>query len=66
MLVVVGDKASNISKEGQTETPDERLANYLAYLPQGQGAKLPGRNVLPYESTAEFVTAIAPFIHSRA
>ncbi|BAY89585.1 MULTISPECIES: alpha/beta fold hydrolase [unclassified Tolypothrix] len=66
VLVVVGDKASNISKEGQTETPDERLANYLAYLPQGQGAKLPGRNVLPYESTAEFVTAIAPFIHSRA
>ncbi|BAY30816.1 hypothetical protein NIES2107_26640 [Nostoc carneum NIES-2107] len=64
-LVVVGDKASNISKEGQTETPDERLANYLAYLPQGQGAKLTGRNVLPYESTAEFVAAIAPFIQSR-
>ncbi|MBD2340685.1 alpha/beta hydrolase [Calothrix sp. FACHB-156] len=61
-LVVVGDKASNISKEGQAETPDERLANYLAYLPQGQGVKLTGRNVLPYESTAEFVAAIAPFI----
>ncbi|MDZ7961728.1 MAG: alpha/beta hydrolase [Aulosira sp. DedQUE10] len=61
-LVVVGDKASNISKEGKAETPDDRLANYLACLPQGQGVKLTGRNVLPYESTAEFVAAIAPFV----
>lgn len=62
-LVVVGETASSISQEGKQETPDERLADYLACLPQGRGIKTPGRNVLPYESTAEFVKGIAPFIH---
>jgi pimeloyl-ACP methyl ester carboxylesterase len=62
-LIVLGNKASAISKEGKKETPDERLADYLACLPQGRGMKISGRNVLPYESTAEFVAAISPFIH---
>ena len=61
-LVVMGETASSISKEGKRETPDERLADYLVSLPNGQGVKLPGRNVLPYESTTEFVEAIAPFL----
>ncbi|WGV24833.1 alpha/beta fold hydrolase [Halotia branconii] len=61
-LVIVGETASSISEEGKQETPDERLTDYLACLPQGRGIKLPGRNVLPYESTGEFVKAIAPFI----
>lgn len=61
-LVAVGETASSISKEGKQETPDERLADYLANLPQGRGVKVLGRNVLPYESTSEFVSAIAPFI----
>lgn len=61
-LVAVGETASSISKEGKQETPDERLADYLANLPQGSGVKVSGRNVLPYESTSEFVSAIAPFI----
>ncbi|MDF5710304.1 MAG: alpha/beta hydrolase [Nostoc sp. S4] len=62
-LVVVGETASSISQEGKKETPDERLADYLACLPQGRGTKINGRNVLPYESTAEFIAAIAPFIN---
>lgn len=61
-LVVVGEIASSISQAGKKESPDERLADYLACLPQGRGIKLTGRNVAPYESTAEFVQAIAPFI----
>jgi pimeloyl-ACP methyl ester carboxylesterase len=61
-LVVLGEKASSISREGKEETPDERLVEYLKYLPDGQGLKMTGRNVLPYEATAEFVDAIAPFI----
>ncbi|RCJ15711.1 alpha/beta hydrolase [Nostoc sp. ATCC 43529] len=64
-LVVVGQTASSISEEGKKETPDERLADYLARLPQGRGIKINGRNVLPYESTTEFVTAIAPFINNN-
>lgn len=57
-LVVLGEKASSISQAGKEETPDERLAEYLKYLPNGEGVKIQGRNVLPYESTAEFVAAI--------
>jgi len=58
-LVVLGETASSISQVGKQETPDERLADYLAYLPQGRGIKISGRNVLPYESTAKFVEAIS-------
>ncbi|MCF2151141.1 alpha/beta hydrolase [Desmonostoc muscorum LEGE 12446] len=65
-LIVVGEIASSISQEGKKETPDERLADYLAHLPQGRGIKINGRNVLPYESTTEFVAAIAPFIKKNS
>lgn len=61
-LVVVGDTASSISQVGKAETPDQRIADYVKRLPQGEGCKAPGRNVLPYESTTDFVRAIAPFI----
>jgi pimeloyl-ACP methyl ester carboxylesterase len=61
-LVVMGDKASSISQGGKAETPDQRLADYLEYLPHGEGVKISGRNVLPYESTAEFVEAVAEFV----
>lgn len=62
-LAVVGETASSISQDNRKETPDERLGHYLSCLPQGRGIKINGRNVLPYESTAEFVAAIAPFIN---
>ena len=62
-LAVMGETASSISQKGKKETPDERLTHYLTGLPQSQGIKIDGRNVLPYESTAEFVAAIAPFIN---
>ncbi|WP_298921391.1 alpha/beta hydrolase [uncultured Nostoc sp.] len=62
-LALVGETASSISQDNRKETPDERLADYLSCLPQGRGIKINGRNVLPYESTAEFVAAIAPFIN---
>lgn len=61
-LVVVGETASSISKAGKNESPQERMADYLASLPQGKGVKVTGRNVPPYESTAEFAMAMAPFI----
>ncbi|MBW4458430.1 MAG: alpha/beta hydrolase [Nostoc indistinguendum CM1-VF10] len=62
-LAVMGETASSISQKSKKETPDERLTHYLACLPQGRGIKINGRNVLPYESTAEFVAAIATFIN---
>jgi pimeloyl-ACP methyl ester carboxylesterase len=61
-LVVLGNTASSISRSGKSETPAERMADYLKHLPNGQGQQISGRNVLPYEATSEFVAAIEPFI----
>jgi pimeloyl-ACP methyl ester carboxylesterase len=62
VLVVMGEVASSIAREGEQEKANERLAEYLACLPQAQGIKIPGRNVLPYESTTEFVKAMLSFV----
>ncbi|MEM9510810.1 MAG: alpha/beta hydrolase, partial [Cyanobacteria bacterium P01_E01_bin.35] len=50
-LVVFGEQSSSISREGKAETVPERLESYTSHLTQGQGCVIPGRNVLPYEST---------------
>ncbi|NDJ15816.1 alpha/beta fold hydrolase [Myxacorys almedinensis A] len=63
-LVVLGEKASSISREGKPESLDQRLEDYLEAFPQVQGVKIPGRNVLPYESTLAFVDAIAAWLES--
>lgn len=63
-LALFGETASSISNSGKTETPDERLQLYLQNLPQGRGQKLPGRNVLPYESTEAFTQATIAFVRS--
>jgi pimeloyl-ACP methyl ester carboxylesterase len=62
-LVVVGEKATSISRTGQSETPEQRSREYLKHLPQGVSRQIPGRNVLPYESTAEFVAVVAEFVN---
>lgn len=64
-LVVFGDKASSINKTGATETPQQRLDLYLKYLPNGSGKIIKGRNVLPYESTNDFVNVVLNFIDSK-
>jgi hypothetical protein len=61
-LVLFGERASSIGREGKPESPEERLEQYLKHLPRGRGTIIPGRNVLPYESTDEFVTAVTDFI----
>lgn len=61
-LVVVGETASSISRSGKSETPEERTTEYTKHLPHGQARLIPGRNVLPYESTAEFVAVVAEFV----
>ncbi|MFB2834623.1 alpha/beta fold hydrolase [Floridanema evergladense] len=60
-LVVLGEKASSISKSGTQETPEQRSQAYLQHLPKGESIFISGRNVLPYESTAEFVKVVANF-----
>jgi hypothetical protein len=58
-MVVFGEQASSISKEGKKDTASDRLTAYLNHLPQGQGKIIAGRNVLPYESTEAFVEAVS-------
>ncbi|MEA5596432.1 alpha/beta fold hydrolase [Rivularia sp. UHCC 0363] len=65
-LAVFGEAASSISQSGKKDTTEKRLADYNLYLPQGSAIAIPGRNVLPYESTAEFVEAITPFVNQLA
>ena len=61
-LVVFGKQTSSISREGKPETIQERLDAYVKHLPQGQSCIIPGRNVLPYESTSEFVRVVGNFV----
>lgn len=61
-LVIVGDQASTISKTDNTETPEQRINAYLKSLPDGEACQIPGRNVLPYESTTEFVKVVSEFL----
>lgn len=65
-LIVLGDTASSISRTDQSETPDQRLADYLKHLPQAEGQQIRGRNVLPYESTQAFVEAIVAFVQAHS
>ncbi|AFZ51161.1 alpha/beta fold hydrolase [Dactylococcopsis salina] len=61
-LVLMGETASSISRDSDTESAQERIDSYCNVLPNGQGKILPGRNVLPYESTTAFTTACEEFI----
>lgn len=60
-LAVFGEQSSSISREGKAETVPERIAAYTSHLSQGQGEVISGRNVLPYESTYEFVKVTTDF-----
>ncbi len=62
VLIVMGDQASSISRDGVAEPPAERLAFYTQTFPKATGVVIPGRNVLPYESTSAFVVAAQQFL----
>lgn len=72
-LIVMGVTASPIDRTTARQTDDDaevasqqRLQTYLERFPHAQGIQVTGRNVMPYESAAEFAQAIAPFIASLA
>jgi pimeloyl-ACP methyl ester carboxylesterase len=62
-LAVFGTTASSISRSGFSETPEQRCQLYKEGWKNCQSAIIPGRNVLPYESTAEFVEVAGKFIN---
>ena len=57
-LVLFGQAASGIDRISRPDDAQQRLRDYLSHLPQGTGQLIPGRNVLPYESTAAFIGAL--------
>lgn len=61
-LALFGQEASSVSRSGKSESPQDRLQIYLDALPAGQGALLPGRNLLPFEATTAFGDAVARFV----
>lgn len=61
-LIVLGEGTTSVSKKGITKTANEWLADYLNVFPQSQGKIISGRNVLPYESAVEFVSAVSSFL----
>jgi pimeloyl-ACP methyl ester carboxylesterase len=63
-LVLFGDEASGIDKVSKSESSQQRLDDYLHHLPNAQGKLIPGRNVLPYESTTVFVDETAQWLSS--
>jgi pimeloyl-ACP methyl ester carboxylesterase len=65
VLTVFGDEASSISREGKGEKVSDRLNDYLQKIPHSEGVIIPGRNVLPYESTKELIDSIAAFVRSQ-
>jgi len=63
-LVLFGDEASGIDRVSKAESSQQRLDDYLKHLPNAQGKLIPGRNVLPYESTSNFVEETAHWLSS--
>ena len=70
-LVVMGKTASTIDRTTAKQTDadaevasQQRLQTYLERFPHAEGVQVAGRNVMPYESAAEFAGAIAPFVAS--
>jgi pimeloyl-ACP methyl ester carboxylesterase len=61
ILLLIGEAATSISKEGFKETPDQRIELYKKNIANVEAKKIKGRNVLPYESTEEFLTEVVNF-----
>ncbi|HEY9879868.1 MAG TPA: alpha/beta fold hydrolase [Leptolyngbyaceae cyanobacterium] len=61
-LVLYGKEATGIDKISRGTPAPKRLEDYLQHLPNAQGKIISGRNVMPYESTAEFVSVAGPWV----
>ena len=61
VLMLVGEKATSVSKEGFKETPDKKIELYQTNMINLTAKKISGRNVLPYESTTEFLQEVNNF-----
>jgi pimeloyl-ACP methyl ester carboxylesterase len=65
VLAVFGERASGISRSGRQDTPATKAADYGERLPAATARLLPGRNVLPWESTGPFTAAVCDWLEQR-
>lgn len=65
-LVLFGEQASGIDRISRSEDALQRLQDYLQHLSNGVGRLIPGRNVLPYESTTAFIDTLWPWLSQQA
>ena len=64
VLALVGESASGISRSGRRDTSAKKLADYGAAIDGLSSRVIPGRNVLPYESSAATAAAIDEWIQN--
>ena len=64
VLALVGESASGISRSGRRDTSAQKLADYGAAIDGLSSRVIPGRNVLPYESSAATAAAIDEWIQN--
>ena len=62
VLVVFGREATGIGRSRSWDDADERIANFNSKLPQAQIRTIPGRNVLPFESTEACVETVQSWL----
>lgn len=63
ILLLMGEKATSVSKEGYKEKPEQRIELYQKNIANLEGKIIKGRNVLPYENTEEFLKEVVNFYH---
>jgi pimeloyl-ACP methyl ester carboxylesterase len=65
LLVVFGRSATGIGRSRDWDDVDQRLATYRQKLPAAAIETIPGRNVLPYESTEACVQCLSTWLNAH-
>ena len=60
--IIFGTKATGIGSSKNWDDLNERLGTYKEKLPNASISTIPGRNVLPYESTEECVNSVREWV----
>ena len=63
VLALFGERASGISRVARADAADQRALIYQTMIPGARSICIPGRNVLPYESTDSCVEAVSAWLH---
>ena len=62
--IIFGTNATGIGSSRKWDDLNERLGTYKEKLPNASISTIPGRNVLPYESSEECVSSVSEWVAS--